>query len=184
MSEVLKDAEHKMQSAVEATVHDFGRIRTGRASAQVLEPIMVDYYGTPTPITQCANVSVPEPRQILISPYDKSMTGAIERAIQNSDLGINPNNDGTGIRLNFPPMNEERRKELVKEVAKRSEEGCVAIRNVRHHALNALRDQQKNKEITEDDLKGLEKKLQDLTDKYIAKTHEAQKKKEAEVMEI
>ncbi|MBL8067255.1 MAG: ribosome recycling factor [Armatimonadetes bacterium] len=184
MSEVLKDAEHKMQSAVEATVHDFGRIRTGRASAQVLEPIMVDYYGTPTPITQCANVSVPEPRQILISPYDKSMTGAIERAIQNSDLGINPNNDGTGIRLNFPPMNEERRKDLVKEVAKRSEEGCVAIRNVRHHALNALRDQQKNKEITEDDLKGLEKKLQDLTDKYVANTHEAQKKKEAEVMEI
>lgn len=184
MSEVLKDAEHKMKGAVEATVHDFGRIRTGRASAQILEPIMVDYYGTPTPITQCANVSVPEPRQILISPYDKSMTSAIERAIQNSDLGINPNNDGTGIRLNFPPMTEERRKDLVKEVSKRAEEGCVAIRNVRHNALNTLRDQQKNKEITEDDLKGLEKRLQDLTDKYVANTHEVQKKKEAEVMEI
>lgn len=184
MSEVLKDAEHKMKSAVEATVHDYGRIRTGRASAQVLEPILVDYYGTPTPITQCANVSVPEPRQILISPYDKSMTGAIERAIQNSDLGINPNNDGTGIRLNFPPMTEERRKDLVKEVSRRSEEGCVAIRNVRHHALNHLREMHKNKEITEDDLKGFEKRLQDLTDKYVANTHEVQKKKEAEVMEI
>ncbi|MFM9874408.1 MAG: ribosome recycling factor [Fimbriimonadaceae bacterium] len=184
MSEELREAEQKMKSAVEATVHDYGRIRTGRASAQVLEPIMVDYYGTPTPITQCANVSVPEPRQILISPYDKSMTGPIERAIQNSDLGINPNNDGTGIRLNFPAMTEERRKDLVKEVAKRSEEGCVAIRNVRHNTLNALREQQKNKEITEDDLKGFEKRLQELTDKYIANTHEVQKKKEAEVLEI
>ncbi|ARU40545.1 ribosome recycling factor [Armatimonadetes bacterium Uphvl-Ar1] len=184
MSEVLNEAERKMKSAVEATVHDFGRIRTGRASAQILEPIMVDYYGTPTPITQCANVSVPEPRQILISPYDKSMTGAIERAIQNSDLGINPNNDGTGIRLNFPPMTEERRKDLSKEVAKRAEEGIIAIRNVRHHAINELRDMQKNKEITEDDLKGLEKRVQDLTDKYVAKTHDVQKVKEAEVMEI
>jgi ribosome recycling factor len=184
MSEVIRETEQKMKSAVEATVHDFGRIRTGRASPQVLEPIMVDYYGTPTPITQCANVSVPEPRQILISPYDKSMTGPIERAIQNSDLGINPNNDGTGIRLNFPAMTEERRKDLVKEVAKRSEEGCVAIRNVRHNAINTLRDQQKNKEITEDDLKGFEKRIQDLTDKYIANTHEVQKKKEAEVLEF
>lgn len=184
MSEILTEAERKMKSAVEATGHDFGRIRTGRASTTVLEPILVDYYGTPTPITQCANVSVPEPRQILISPYDKSMIGPIERAIQQSDLGVNPNNDGSGIRLNFPPMTEDRRKELVKQVGHRAEEGCVAIRNVRHHALNELREQQKQKEITEDDLKGLEKRLQDLTDKYVAETHDLQKKKEVEVMEI
>lgn len=184
MSEIINEAERKMKAAVEATVHDFGRIRTGRASAQILDPILVDYYGTPTPITQCANVSVPEPRQILISPYDKSMTSVIERAIQQSDLGINPNNDGTGIRLNFPPMTEERRKDLAKEVSKRAEEGIVAIRNVRQHALNDLRDQQKNKEITEDDLKGFEKRIQDLTDKYVANTHEVQKVKETEVMEI
>lgn len=184
MSEILKEAEKKMKGAVEATLQDFGRVRTGRANPTILEPVKVDYYGTETPITQCANVSVPEPRQLLISPYDRNMISAIERAIINSDLGVNPSNDGANIRINFPPMSEERRKEMVKQVGARTEEGCVAIRNVRHHALNALREQEKNKEITEDDLKGLEKRLQDLTDKYVDETHGLQKKKEAELMEI
>lgn len=173
-----------MKHAVEATVHDFSHIRTGRASALVLEPILVDYYGSPTPITQCANVSTPEPRQLMITPFDKSLLGLIERAILASDLGVNPNNDGQNIRLNFPPMSEERRKDLAKQVAHRAEEGCVAIRNVRHNTINHLRDELKSKAITEDDLKGYEKKIQELTDKYVAETHAAQKKKEAEVMEI
>ncbi len=184
MSEILKEAEKKMKGAVEATLQDFGRIRTGRANPNILEPIKVDYYGTETPITQCANVSVPEPRQLLISPYDRNLISAIERAIINSDLGVNPSNDGANIRLNFPPMTEERRKEMAKQVGARTEEGCVAIRNVRHSALNQFRDQEKSKEITEDELKGLEKRLQDLTDKYVAETHALQKKKEAELMEF
>lgn len=173
-----------MKHAVEVTAHDFGRIRTGRANPMVLEAITVDYYGTETPITQCANISVPEGRQLLIAPYDKSMLGPIEKAIQASDLGVNPNNDGQAIRLNFPPMTEERRKELVKQVAQRAEEGCVAVRNVRHHTLNHIRQMQKDKELSEDELRSLEKQLQDLTDKYVAETHEIQKKKEADVMEI
>lgn len=173
-----------MKHAVEVTVHDFSHIRTGRANPAVLEPIMVSYYGVDTPINQCATISIPEPRQLQITPYEKSMFGPIEKAILASDLGITPNNDGIAIRLNFPQMNEERRKEMAKQVAHRAEEGCVAIRNVRHHAINTLRDLEKGKEITEDELKSMEKKVQELTDKYIAETHAAQKKKEAEVMEI
>lgn len=184
VSEILKEAEHKMKMAVEATVHDFSRIRTGRASPVMLEHIKVDYYGTDTPITQVANVSVPEPRQIMIAPYDKGMLAAIERAISQSDLGINPNNDGQNIRLNFPPMTEERRKEMQKQVHARTEEGCVAIRNVRHHAINSLRDLNKSKEVTDDELKGHEKRVQELTDKFVENTHAAQKVKDAELMEI
>lgn len=184
VNEILKESEHKMKMAVEATVHDFGRIRTGRANPVMLEHIKIDYYGTETPLNQVANISVPEPRQLQISPYDKSLLGPIERAITNSDLGINPNNDGQNIRLNFPPMTEDRRKDMQKQVHARTEEGCVAIRNVRHHALNTLRDMQKNKEITEDELKGHEKRIQELTDKYVEQTHAAQKVKDAELMEI
>lgn len=184
MHEILEDADRKMKHAVEVTVHDFSRIRTGRANPLVLEPIKVDYYGSETPISQCATVAVPEPRQLQITPYEKSMIGAIEKAILASDLGITPNNDGVCIRLNFPAMTEDRRKDLVKQVAHRSEEGCVAIRNVRHHALNHLRDMKKSGDLSEDDEKSLEKKLQDLTDKYVAETHVVGKKKEAELMEI
>ena len=182
--EMLQDAERKMKSAVEATAHDFQRIRTGRANPMVLEKITVDYYGTETPISQVANISVPESRQLEIKPWEKNMIGPIEKAILKSDLGVTPNNDGQSIRLNFPAMNEERRKEMIKQVQARTEEGCVAVRNVRHHALDLFKAQQKAKEISEDDLKGLEKKVQELTDKYIAQTHEVQKKKEAELMEI
>lgn len=184
MNEILQEAERKMKHAVEATAHDFQRIRTGRANPIMLESVMVDYYGTETPVNQVANISVPEPRVLMLTPWDKNMIGHIEKAIQKSDLGITPNNDGINIRLTFPQMTEERRKELIKQVNHRSEEGCVAIRNVRHHALDQAKTRLKNKEVSEDDVKLLEKKVQELTDKYIAETHTVQKKKETELMEI
>src|SRR5688572_25368087 len=173
-----------MKHAIDAMVHDFGTYRTGRASPAVLERVHVDYYGVETPIAQMANVSIPEPRQLLIQPYDKSMIPLIERAIQKSDLGINPSNDGTGIRLNFPQMNEERRKEMVKQVNARGENCVVAIRNVRRDANDHLKAAEKNKEFGEDDLKAFEARIQKLTDKYVADAHELQKKKDAELMEV
>jgi ribosome recycling factor len=184
LADILKDAEHRMHHAVEVTAHDFQRIRTGRANPVMLEKVVVDYYGVETPVNQVANISVPEPRQILITPYDKSMLGPIEKAIQRSDLGVNPNNDGTGIRLNFPPMTEERRKELVKQVHQRAEEGCVAVRNVRRDALHHAEKLLKDKLVSEDDMKGFEKRVQELTDKFVNETHAIQKKKDAEVMEV
>lgn len=182
--QIVKDAEHRMHQAIEMMVHDFGTYRTGRASPNVLERVHVDYYGTETPINQMANVSIPEPRQLLIQPYDKSMMAAIERAIQKSDLGINPVNDGTGIRLNFPQMNEERRKEMVKQVNTRAEQCIVAVRNVRRDANEHLKAAEKNKEMSEDDLKRYEDRIQKLTDKFVAEAHELQKKKDAELMEV
>lgn len=182
--QIVKDAENRMQHAIEAMVHDFGTYRTGRASPAVLERVHVDYYGTETPVSQMANISIPEPRQLLIQPYDKSMMMAIERAIMKSDLGINPVNDGTGIRLNFPQMTEDRRKDMVKQVNTRAENCIVAIRNVRRDANDHLKAAQKNKEITEDDLRRYEDKTQKLTDKFVAEAHELQKKKDAELMEV
>jgi len=183
-SETMAEAERKMKSAVKATADDFQRIRTGRANPVMLEKITVDYYGAETPLNQVCNISVPEPRQLMLTPYDKGTLGTIEKAILKSDLGVNPNNDGAVIRLNFPPMTEERRKELIKQVHHRAEEGCVAVRNVRRDALHHLADAQKAKEISEDELKGLEKKIQELTDKYVAEVHAVQKKKDEELMEI
>ena len=183
-SETIQDAEKRMKHAVEVTAHDFQRIRTGRASPLILEAVKVDYYGTETPINQVANISIPDPRQIQITPYDKNMLGVIEKAILKSDVGLTPNNDGQNIRLNLPPMTEDRRKELIKQVNHRAEEGCVAVRNVRRDAIHHLEAMQKNKEMSEDDLKGFEKKVQDLTDKYVAEVHEVQRKKDAELMEI
>lgn len=182
--ETIQDAEQRMKHAVEVTAHDFQRIRTGRANPVILEAVKVDYYGNETPVNQVANISVPEPRQIVITPFDKNMLGPIEKAILKSDVGLTPNNDGVNIRLNLPPMTEERRKELIKQVHHRAEEGCVAVRNVRRDAIHHLQTAQKNKEISEDDLKGFEKKVQDLTDKYVAEVHDVQKKKDAELMEI
>lgn len=184
LQELMKDADHRMKAAVEVTAHDFGRFRTGRANPQLLEGITVDYYGVDSPLNQVANISVPEARQILISPFDKSMLKAIETAITNSDLGVNPNNDGQVIRLNFPPMTEERRKEIVKQVHHRAEEGRVAIRNVRRDALHHAHALQKENHIGEDDVKGFEKKLQELTDKHVHEVDEIQKKKDVEVMEV
>jgi ribosome recycling factor len=173
-----------MKSAVEVTAHDFQRIRTGRASPMILEAVKVDYYGTETPVNQVANVSIPDPRQILITPYDKNMLGPLEKAILKSDVGLVPNNDGQNIRLNLPPMTEDRRKELIKQVNHRAEEGCVAVRNVRRDAIHHLQTMEKNKEMSEDDMKGYEKRVQDLTDKYVAEVHEIQKRKDAELLEI
>ncbi len=182
--EILQDADKRMRHAIEVMLHDFSTIRTGRANPAVLERVHVDYYGTETPINQVANVSIPEPRQLMITPYDKSMIAVIEKAIMKSDLGITPNSDGQNIRLVFPQMTEERRKELVKQVNARSEQACVAIRNVRRDANEHLKAAEKRKEMSEDDLKGKEAVIQKYTDKFIAEVHEHQKKKDAELMEI
>lgn len=182
--QILKDTESKMKAALDSMVHDFGTYRTGRASPAVLERVHVEYYGTETPISQIANISVPEPRQLLIQPYERNMISVIERAILKSDLGINPNNDGTGIRLNFPQMNEERRKEMVKQVNARTEQGRVSIRNVRRDAIEQFKALEKKKEIGEDDLKGLEAKVQKLTDTYIHQADDLGKKKDAELMQV
>lgn len=180
----VKHAEDLMKKAVEAMQHDFARIRTGRANPLVLEPIHVDYYGVQTPVSQVATVSVPEPRQLMLAPYDKSMLGVIERAILASDLGVNPNNDGQNIRLIFPEMTEDRRKELVKQVHNRTEECAVSIRHARREALDALKKAKEAKEMGEDDEKRYDKEVQTLTDKYIEHAHELQRKKDEELMKI
>lgn len=182
--EILQDADRRMKHAIEAMVHDFASYRTGRASPAVLERVHVEYYGVETPISQLANVSIPEPRQLLIQPYDKSSIPLIEKAIQKSDLGINPVTDSNGIRLVFPQMTEERRKDMVKQVNARAEHAAVAVRNVRRDANEHLKALEKKKEISEDDLKGFETKIQKLTDKYVDEAHVLQKKKDAELMEI
>ncbi len=182
--QILQDAEHRMKAAVDAMAHDFGTYRTGRASPAVLERVHIDYYGTETPVNQVANVSVPEPRQLYIQPYDKSMIPLIERSILKSDLGISPVNDGNGIRLNFPQMTEDRRKDMVKQVSARTEQCRVSIRNVRRDAIEHLKALEKKKEITEDDVKGNETKVQKLTDNFIHQADDLAKKKEAELMEV
>ncbi len=184
VDEILQDAERRMKHSVDAMMHDFSTYRTGRANPLVLERVHVDYYGVETPLNQLANITVPESRQLMITPYDKGMVGPIEKAILKSDLGINPNNDGVSIRLNFPQMTEERRKELVKQVNARAEQACVAIRNVRRDANEHLKGAMKKKEIGEDDEKSFEAKIQKLTDKFIAEAHDLQKKKDAELMEV
>ncbi len=184
VNDTLQDAEHKMKQAIEAMVQDFSSYRTGRATPAILDRVHVDYYGTETPITQIANVSIPEPRQLLIQPYEKNMVGVIERAIIKSDLGINPNNDGSGIRLIFPAMTEDRRRDMVKQVHARTEQGRVAIRNVRRDANEQIKGLEKKKEITEDEVKGGEAKVQKLTDTYVAKADELGKKKEEELMQV
>ena len=173
-----------MKRALDATQHDFARIRTGRANPSALDTIMVDYYGVQTPIPQVGNVSVPEPRQLMISPFDKSLIPAIEKAIINSDLDVNPNNDGNVIRLIFPEMTEDRRKQLVKQVHTRTEDGCVSVRHARRDGLDALKTLEDETEMSEDDRKRLEKEIQTLTDRFIEQTHELQKKKDEELMTI
>ena len=182
--EILKDAEHRMQAAIDAMVHDFASYRTGRATPAVLERVHVEYYGTETPISQLANISVPEPRQLLIQPWDKSTVPLIERAIMKSDLGINPVNDGTGIRLNFPQMTEDRRKDMVKQVHTRLENCKVSIRNVRRDAMEHMKLLVKNKEMGEDEEKSYETKVQKLTDQFVAKSDEIGKAKDAELMTV
>jgi ribosome recycling factor len=184
LEQIFTDTEQRMKSAIEAMSHDFASYRTGRASPAVLDRVTVEYYGTETPVNQVATISVPEPRQLLIQPYEKSMVPTIERAIMKSDLGITPVNDGTGIRLNFPQMTEERRKEMAKQVHARAEQGRVAIRNNRRDAIDQIKGLEKKKEITEDEVKSNEVKVQKLTDQFVAQVDELAKKKEAELMQV
>lgn len=184
VDQILQEAEKKMKGAIDAMVHDFSTYRTGRASVAILDRVHVDYYGTETPINQVANVSIPEPRQLFIQPYDKSMIPAIERAIIKSDLGISPVNDGAGLRLNFPAMTEDRRKEMVKQVHARIETAKVSIRNVRREANDHFKAMEKKKEITEDEVKGAENRAQKVTDNFIHKADELGKSKEQELMSI
>lgn len=182
--EVITDAEKRMQSAVEYAKSDFDTLRTGKANAKMLDGLMVEYYGTPTPVNQIAGVSVPEPSQLIIKPYDPSCLKDIEKAIQNSDLNMNPNNDGAVIRLNVPPLNEERRKELIKQLMKKSEEHKVAVRNVRRDANEKLKAEQKKSLITEDDQKREGDQIQKLTDKFIKEIDTATAAKEKDLKTI
>jgi len=184
VEKAFQEADSHMKQAIEHMVHDFASYRTGRASPAVLDRVHVDYYGTESPINQVATVSIPEPRQLLIQPYDKSMTPVIERAILKSDLGINPVNDGTGIRLTFPAMTEETRKAMAKQVHSRAEEARIAIRNIRRHTLDHLKQLQKDKAISEDELKTNEAKVQKITDSFVAQIDDLMKKKEAELMQV
>lgn len=176
--------EEKMQKTVDVLKHEFSTIRTGRPSAAVLDKVSVDYYGVPTPIQQVGNISSPDPHSLLIQPYDASILKAVEKAILASDVGITPQNDGKAIRLNFPPLTEERRKELTKQVAKYAEEAKIAIRNVRRDAMDDFKEQKKKSEITEDDYKDAEKDIQNLTDKFIKEVDAESAKKEKELLEI
>ena len=185
---MLKDAykiyEEKMNKSIDSVSSDFAAVRAGRANAAVLDRIMVDYYGTPTPIQQMAAITTPDPRQLLITPWDTTAVKAIERAIQNSDLGINPQNDGKSIRLNFPQLTEERRKDLVKQIHKYTEGGKVAIRNIRRDAMDHFKKMEKASEISEDDMKQVEKDLQKLTDDSCQKLDVLLEKKEKELMAV
>ena len=174
----------KMRKSIDAVNADFASVRAGRANASVLDRISVDYYGSPTPIQQIASVSTPDARSLLIQPWDGSVLKGIEKAILASDLGINPQNDGKSIRLNFPQLTEERRKELVKQIHKYSETGKVAIRNIRRDAMEAFKKKQKASEITEDDLKVAEKDLQKLTDDMCKEVDALLEKKEKELMAV
>ncbi len=183
-ADIFADAERRMQKAVEALRQDLTAIRTGRASSALVERIQVDYYGAPTPINQVSQISVPEARLIVIQPYERKLLTDIEKAIQKSDLGINPNNDGQVIRLNVPPLNEERRREMVKTLHKKLDEHKVAVRNIRRDAQDKLRDREKKKEISEDELKRSTEKLQKLTDRYVDEMDKVGKTKELEILEV
>jgi ribosome recycling factor len=180
----LDEAESRMQSTVEATQRDFNTIRTGRANASLLDKIMVEYYGTPTSLKSLANISTPDATTILIQPYERNILSTIEKAISMSDVGLTPSNDGAVIRLNIPPLTSDRRKELVKLAAKYAEDGRVAIRNIRRDTLDAIRKQEKNAEISEDESRDQQDKLQKLTNKYTAKIDELLAEKEKDITTV
>jgi ribosome recycling factor len=183
-ADLLGDAERRMQKAIDALKHDLNGIRAGRASAALIERINVEYYGAPTPINQVASISVPEARLLVIQPWDKNLLTDIEKAIQKSDLGINPNNDGQMIRLVIPPMSEDRRRDLVKSLHKKLDEHKVAVRNVRRDVQDKFRDREKKKEVSEDELKRSIDRLQKLTDRYIEEMDKVGKSKELEILEV
>ena len=185
MSEQIRSiAEDKMKKSIAALHDDFNTIRTGRASASLFDKIRVDYYGQKTPLSQVSTISIPEARLVVIQPWDKALLGAIEKAIQTSELSINPNNDGKVIRINIPPLTEERRKEYVKLAKNVAENSRVAIRNIRREANDDLKKQQKSGDLSEDDVKRSEDAVQKLTDDYIQQINELLEKKEQEILEV
>ena len=184
ISDILSTTDHKMAQAVEFSKEEFAAIRTGRASPVMFAKLTANYYGTPTPIQQLASFQVPEARTILISPYDQSAMAAIERSIRDSDLGVNPSNDGHTIRVVLPLLTEERRKEYTKLARAKAEEGRVAIRNARRHAIDACKKLEKDKEVGEDEVTRAEKKLDEMTKKFVDQVDDLLKHKEAELMEV
>lgn len=180
---ILAVTEPHMRQSVEALQHDLAAIRTGRASPSLLDRVMVDYYGTLTPVTALATVTVPEPRLLTIQPWDKQSVGAIERAIQKSDLGLTPNSDGTVIRLAIPELTDERRQQLVRMVQRRVEEARVAVRNARRDGVEAVRKEEREKKISEDELHRAQEQVQKLTDRYVNEVDQIAKTKEREIME-
>lgn len=180
----LAEAESKMQKAVESTQHAFNTIRTGRANASLLDKVTVDYYGTQTPLKSLASINTPDATTIAIQPYDRSSLNSIEKAISMSDIGLTPNNDGSTIRLNIPPLTSDRRKELVKIAAKYAEEGKVSIRNIRRDAVDSIRKEEKSGDISEDEAKDRQDKIQKLTDKYINKIDALLEEKEKDITTV
>jgi ribosome recycling factor len=184
IEETLFEAEEKMERAIEHAKEEFAVIRTGRATPAMFGKVMVDYYGTPTPLPQMSSIAIPEPRMAIIKPYDASQIGAMEKAIRDSDLGVNPNNEGTQIRINLPQMTEERRREMIKVARNKAEDSRVAVRNVRRKAKEELDRIVKDGEAGEDDGRRAEKELDDLTHKYVVQIDELLKHKEAELLEV
>ncbi len=184
IDETLKDADTKMRGAVSVLQEELSGIRTGRANPRLVERLQVDYYGARTPLVQLASISVPEPRLLVIQPFDRSAMAAMEKAIMQSDLGLTPSNDGTVIRLAFPPLTEERRKDLIKVARERAEDGRVAVRNVRRHHKETLERLERGGEISEDDLKRAEREIQRLTDQYVAEVDRMLEHKEQELREV
>ncbi len=184
MKQILNESKEKMGKSIDSLASDFSQLKAGRANPAVLDKITVEYYGAATPLAQIGTVSVPEAKTLMIQPWDASILGEIEKAILKSDIGINPINDGKVIRLVFPSLTEERRKELVKTVNKYSENGKVAVRNIRRDAMDKYKDMKKKSEITEDDLKSIEKEIQDATDKAIKQIDEMTAVKEKEIMTV
>jgi ribosome recycling factor len=182
IEELLREAETKMDHAVEHVQGEFATVRTGRANPGILHRVMVEYYGSPTPLQQLASFSVPEARLLIVQPYDKSVIGDIERALQASELGLNPSNDGTVIRLAFPPLTEERRKELIRVVRHMAEEGRIAIRNVRRHSKDDIESLEGD--VSEDDVHRAEDRLQEITDRHTARVDELLEHKEQELLEV
>ena len=184
MNTVINKAQEKMDKSLNVLIADYGTIRAGRANPGVLDKVMVDYYGSPTPINQVATVSVSEARVLVVQPWDKTLLTPIQKAIQASDVGINPQNDGSVLRLMFPQMTEEDRKRIVKDVKKMSEDTKVAVRSIRRDAMDKIKNMKKNNEITEDDVKTAEEKIQKVTDKMVKKIDETVAAKEKEVLSI
>ena len=184
IDQVLQDAETRMEKTIEVLISDLASVRAGKASVSLLDKIVVDYYGAPTPLNQLASISAPEPRLLVVQPWDKTAIQAIEKAILKSDLGLNPGNDGNIIRINIPQLTQERRKELVKVIKKRAEEARVAVRNIRRDINDNLKNLEKNKEVSEDESKKGLDKAQKITDKFIVEVDNVYNKKEKEIMEV